>query len=126
MSATYSSEVKPAPGVVDGDQRAAGDPRPQPLAQQRVVEDRVLLGQLDHEPRGKLARQLQQPGVTERLGREVDPQQAAVGRDAGGGDRAPAGDLELVALAEGPAAASVTSGGSATMPGGVGKRARPS
>ncbi len=88
-------------GVVDGDQRAARDPRPQPFAQQRVVEHRVLLGQLDHEPRGELARQRQQPRVAERLGREVDPQQAAVRRDAGGGDRAPAGDLELVALPEG-------------------------
>ena len=97
MSATYSSDVKPGARVVDRDQRAAGDPRPQPLAQQRVVEDRVLLGELDHEPRRQLARQLEQPRMAERLRREVDPQQATVGRDAGGGDRPPAGDLEVVA-----------------------------
>ena len=86
-------------GVVDGDERAAGDPWPQPLAQQRVVEDGVLLGQLDHEPRREPPRDFEQPGMAERLGREVDPQQAAVRRHAGGGDRRPARDLELVAQA---------------------------
>ena len=83
--------------VVDRDQRAAGDPRPQPLAQQRVVEHRVLLGQLDHEPRRQLAGELEQPRMAERLRRQVHPQQPPVRRDAGGGDRAPAGDLEVVA-----------------------------
>ena len=127
MSATYSKRGEARARVVDRDQRAARDPRPQPLAQQRVVEHRVLLGELDHEPRRQLARQLEQPGMPERLGREVDPQQATVGRDAGGGDRPPARDLEVVAQARArAAAASVTSGGSATRPGGVGKRARPS
>ena len=84
-------------GVVDRDQRAARDPRPQPLAQQRVVEHGVLLGELDHEPLRQPAGDLEQARVAERLRRQVDPQQAAVRRHAGGGDRRPARDLELVA-----------------------------
>ena len=90
---------EPGAGVVDRDERAAGDPRAQPLAQQRVVEHGVLLGELDHEPLRQSAGDLEQARVAERLRRKVDPQQAAVRRHAGGGDRRPARDLEVVAQA---------------------------
>ena len=43
-------------GVVDGDQRAAGDPRAQALAQQEDVLHGVLLGELDHQPGGQAGR----------------------------------------------------------------------
>ncbi len=87
-------------GVVDGDQRAAGDPRPQPLAQLGDVLDGVLLGELDHQPGGQLGGELHQAGMAERVGRDVDEQQAAGGRRAGLADGGPAGDLEVVADAE--------------------------
>ena len=87
-------------GVVDRDERAARDPRPQPLAQLDGVLDRVLLGELDHEPRRQALGELEQPGVAERVGRDVDEQQPPGRRRAGLADRRPAGDLELVAHAE--------------------------
>ena len=99
MSATYSSEVKPAPASSTATSAPRAIHGRSRSRSRRVVEHRVLLGELDHEPRRQLARQLEQPRVAERLGREVDPQQATVRRDAGGGDRRPAGDLEVVAQA---------------------------
>ena len=86
--------------VVDGHERAARHPRPQPLAQLDRVLHGVLLGELDHEPRRQLAGELEQPGVTERLGRDVDEQQPPGGRRSGLADRGPAGDLELLAQPE--------------------------
>ncbi len=86
-------------GVVDGDHRAARQPRAQALDEPRAVLHRVLLGQLDHEPRRQALGELQQPRIAEVVGGDVDEQQPAVGGRAGLGDRRPAGDLELLAQA---------------------------
>ena len=63
------------------------------------VLDGVLLGELDHEPLRQLVGELGEPGVAERVGRDVDEQQPALGRLAGRGHGRPAGDLEVVAQA---------------------------
>ena len=86
-------------GVVDGDQRAARDPRAQALLDAADVLDGVLLGELDHEPRGQAVGEPREARVPERVGRDVDEQQPARGRLAGLGHRGPAGDLDVVAQA---------------------------
>ena len=85
--------------VVDGDQRAAGDPRLQALLDALDVLDGVLLGELDDEPRRQVLGEPRQPGVAEGVGADVDEQQPALGRLAGLGHGRPAGDLEVVAQA---------------------------
>jgi hypothetical protein len=87
------------PGVVDGDHRAAREPRAQAVDETRAVLHRVLLGQLDDQARRQPLRELQQPRVAEVVGGDVDEQQPPVGRGAGLGDRRPAGHLELLAQA---------------------------
>jgi hypothetical protein len=87
--------------IVDGDQRAAGDPRLQALLDALDVLDGVLLGELDDEPLRKLLGEPGEPGVAECVGADVDEQQPAVGRRAGLGDGRPARDLEVVAQARG-------------------------
>ena len=86
-------------GVVDGDQGAAGDPRAQPLLDAPDVLHGVLLGELDDQARGQALGELGQAGVPERVGGDVDEQQAPVRRLAGAGHGGPAGDLEVVAQA---------------------------
>ncbi len=99
ISATYSSDVKPAPASSTAIERSAGDPRLQALLDALDVLDGVLLGELDHEPLGEPVGELGEPGVTERVRADVDEQQAPLGRLAGGGHRRPAGDLEVVTQA---------------------------
>ncbi len=83
--------------VVHGHERAASDPGRQSLADARRVLDGVLLGELDHEPRRQSRREPLEAGVAERVGRDVDEQQAAVRRGAGVADGRPARDLEVAA-----------------------------
>ncbi len=85
--------------VVDGDQRASRDPRAQPLLYPLDVLHGVLLGELDHQARGEPGSELLEARMAERLGRDVDEQQAPLRRRAGLADRGPARDLEVVAQA---------------------------
>ena len=100
ISATYSSEVKPAPASSTATARRGRSTAAAARAAADDVLDGVLLGELDHEPRRQLLGELQQAGMAERVGRDVDEQQPAGGRRAGLADGGPAGDLEVVADAE--------------------------
>ena len=99
ISATYSSEVKPAPAsstAIRAPRAIHGRSRSWMRAD---VLHGVLLGELDDQARGQALGELGETGVTERVGGDVDKQQAAVRRLAGAGHRGPAGDLEVVAQA---------------------------